>query len=177
MKCPDKVQLSRADGEAIRTRLVGDALTADDRQVLDQVLQWYFWLLFALQEATCSLKRLQVMLFGAKPKQRQSPSSSGSSDGGGGAADVGAASTVARASTAEAHRSQRVAGGHRPGQRPAAPQGAGGRVSVTTCPPAVGRASADRSGTACAPGRAARWFCPWSDRSRRQRDAGRGRSA
>jgi len=85
MKCPEEVQLSREDGEALRTRLAGEALTADDRRVLDQVLQWYFWLLFALQEATFSLKRLRVMLFGAKPKQRQEPSASGSSDGGGGA--------------------------------------------------------------------------------------------
>jgi hypothetical protein len=42
MKCPDKVQLSREDGEALRIRLAGDALTADDLRVLDQVLQWYF---------------------------------------------------------------------------------------------------------------------------------------
>src|SRR5262252_442392 len=105
MTCPDKVQLSREDGEALRTRLAGDTLTAADRRVLDLVLQWYFWLLFALQEATFSLKRLRVMLFGDTPKQRQSSSSSGSSDGGGGAAEGGAASTVARASTAEDHRS------------------------------------------------------------------------
>src|SRR5262250_1729422 len=98
MKCPDKLQLSREDGEALRTRLAGDALTADDRRVLDYVLQWYFWLLFALQEATFSLKRLRVMLFGDTPKQRLSSSSSGSSDGGGGAGDGETASTVARAS-------------------------------------------------------------------------------
>jgi len=115
MKCPEDVQLIREDGEPLRTRLAGEALTADDRRVLDQVLQWYFWLLFALQEATFSLKRLRVMLFGAKPKQRQEPSASGSSDGGGGAGDGEAASTVARTSTAEDHRSQRAAGGHRPG--------------------------------------------------------------
>ena len=42
MKCPDKVQLSREDGEALRTRLAGDTLTATDRRVLDLVLQWYF---------------------------------------------------------------------------------------------------------------------------------------
>jgi len=71
MKCPDSIQLSRDDGEALRTRLAGDALTADDRRVLDHVLQWYFWLLFALQEATFSLKRLRAMLFGEKPKKRQ----------------------------------------------------------------------------------------------------------
>src|SRR6476620_885754 len=87
MKCPDQVQLSREDGEALRTRLAGDALTADDRRVLDQVLQWYFWLLFVLQEATFSLKRLRAILFGDKPKKRQSPSSSGSSDGSDGAGD------------------------------------------------------------------------------------------
>src|SRR5256886_5490799 len=115
MKCPEEVKLSREGGEALRTRSAGAALSADDRRVLDQVLQWYFWLLFALQEATFSLKRLRVMLFGAKPKQRQEPSASGSSDGGGGAGDGEAASTVARTSTAEDHRSQRAAGGHRPG--------------------------------------------------------------
>jgi hypothetical protein len=89
MKRPEEVQLSREDGEALRTRLAGDALTADDRRVLDQVLQWYFWLLFVLQEATFSLKRLRAILFGDKPKKRQSQSSSGSSDGSDGAGDVG----------------------------------------------------------------------------------------
>ena len=92
MKCPETVQLSREDGEALRTRLAGDALTADDRRVLDHVLQWYFWLLFALQEATVSLKRLQVMLFGEKPKKCQAPpadpsAASRDSDGGAGGAE------------------------------------------------------------------------------------------
>jgi len=59
MQCPEEVKLSREDGEALRTRLADDALTAADRRVLDQVLQWYFWLLFALQEARFSLKRLR----------------------------------------------------------------------------------------------------------------------
>jgi transposase len=70
MKCPEEVKLSREDGEALRQRLAGDTLTATDRRVLDLVLQWYFWLLFALQEATFSLKRLRVLLFGAKPHTR-----------------------------------------------------------------------------------------------------------
>ena len=39
--------------------------------MLDLVLQWYFWLLFALQEATFSLKRLRVLLFGEKPYTRK----------------------------------------------------------------------------------------------------------
>jgi transposase len=84
MKCPDEVKLSREDGEALRQRLARNALTADDRRVLDHVLQWYFWLLLALQEATFSLKRLRGLLFGEKPKKRQDPPpdmSSDSSDG------------------------------------------------------------------------------------------------
>jgi transposase len=88
MKCPEKLQLSREDGEALRTRLAGDSLTADDRRVLDHVLQWYFWLLFALQEATFSLKRLRVMLFGEKPKQRREPSAA-PRDSHGGASGAG----------------------------------------------------------------------------------------
>jgi transposase len=83
MKCPEQLQLSGEDGEALRTRLAGDGLTADDRRVLDLVLQWYFWLLFALQEATFSLKRLRVMLFGEKPKKRmESSAAPRDSDGG-----------------------------------------------------------------------------------------------
>ncbi len=71
MQCPEEVKLSREDGEALRTRLAADALTAADRCVLDQVLQWYFWLLFALQEARFSLKRLRGLLFGEKPSTRR----------------------------------------------------------------------------------------------------------
>jgi transposase len=92
MKRPDTIKLSREDGEALRTRLAGNALTADDRRVLDQVLQWYFWLLFAVQEARFSLKRLRAMLFGEKSKKHQAPPSDPSSapqdsSGGASAAD------------------------------------------------------------------------------------------
>jgi transposase len=92
MQCPEEVKLSREDGEALRTRLADDALTAADRRVLDQVLQWYFWLLFALQEARFSLKRLRGLLFGEKPSTHQpSPppgasSHAGSEPGGPGSA-------------------------------------------------------------------------------------------
>jgi hypothetical protein len=73
MKRPEEVKLSREDGEALRRRLEGDALTADDRRVLGLVLQWYFWLLFAVQEARFSLKRLRGLLFGETPKKRKAP--------------------------------------------------------------------------------------------------------
>jgi len=86
MEQPDEVNLSRQDGEALIRRLQGDALTAQDRRVLEQVLRWYFWLLFALQEARFSLKRLRAMVFGDRAKKRpQKPSSGGGPASGGGA--------------------------------------------------------------------------------------------
>ena len=101
MKCPDEVKLSREDGEALRQRLARNALTADDRRVLDHVLQWYFWLLFALQEARFSLKRLRALVFGDRAKKRpQKPSSGGVSASGGSAGGPGA--TLAEAPESQA---------------------------------------------------------------------------
>jgi transposase len=96
MEQPDEVHLSRQDGEALIKRLQGDALTAQDRRVLEQVLRWYFWLLFALQEARFSLKRLRAMVCGDRTKQRpQQPSAGGVSaqreDAGGSGATPAAA--------------------------------------------------------------------------------------
>jgi hypothetical protein len=73
MERPKDVNVSRHDGEALIERLQSDALTAQDRRVLEQVLRWYFWLRFALQEARLSLKRLRALVFGAKPKKRSAP--------------------------------------------------------------------------------------------------------
>ena len=111
MERPEDVHLSRQDGEALIERLHRDALTAQDRRVLEQVLRWYFWLLFALQEARFSLKRLRALLFGAKPKQRQGPPadpSSPSSNGDGRAEGGGE-------SHAQGDRTQAAAGTRRPG--------------------------------------------------------------
>ena len=83
MKRPAEVQLSREDGEALRQRLEGDALTADDRRVLGQILQWYFWLMFALQEAKVSLKRLRALVFGERPTKRKASPVDPSSDSAG----------------------------------------------------------------------------------------------
>jgi hypothetical protein len=69
MERPEDIHLSRQDGEVLIKRLHGDALTTQDRHVLAQVLRWYFWLLFALQEARVSRKRLRALLFGEKPKK------------------------------------------------------------------------------------------------------------
>ncbi len=71
MQRPEEVKLSREECKALIERLEGNALTTEDRCVLAQVLRVYFWLLFALQEARVSLKRLRAMLFGEQPKQRK----------------------------------------------------------------------------------------------------------
>jgi hypothetical protein len=88
MKRPQEVNLSREDGEALRTRLASDALTADDRRVLGHVLEWYFWLVFTVQEARVSLKRLRPLLFGKSPRPPKGPPPDkplGGGMGGGGA--------------------------------------------------------------------------------------------
>ena len=71
MKRPEDVTLSREEGEALLTRLEGEALAAEDRRVLAKVLTVYFWLLFAVREAQLSLKRLKALVFGEKPKPRE----------------------------------------------------------------------------------------------------------
>lgn len=84
MKQPEDVRLSREEGEALLARLESNTLTDEDRQVLGKVLTFYFWLLFALGEAKLSLKRLKRLVFGEKPKKRESPSSGGTPSGEGG---------------------------------------------------------------------------------------------
>jgi transposase len=86
MERPDEVTLSRQDGEALIERLQADALTAQDRRVLEQVLRWYFWLLFALQEARFSLKRLRALVFGDRSKRRPQKSSAPEVSASGGSA-------------------------------------------------------------------------------------------
>jgi len=114
MKRPEEVQLSREDGEALRTRLDSDALTADDRRVLGQVLQWYFWLVLTLQEATLSLKHLRALVFGERPKKRQASPADTSSDSTG---DEGTRRAAAEANLPQAQGDRRgVSGGaRRPG--------------------------------------------------------------
>lgn len=60
MKRPEVVNLSPADGEALSERLESDALSAEDRRLLVQVVRLLVWLLFALQEAQTSLRRFRA---------------------------------------------------------------------------------------------------------------------
>src|SRR5262245_6430486 len=102
MERPDEANLSRQDGKALIRRLQDDAVTTQDRRLLVQVLRWYFWLLFALQEARFSLKRLRALVFGDRAKKRpQPPSSAGVSARGSGAGGPGTAPTVSPGSPAD----------------------------------------------------------------------------
>jgi transposase len=123
MERADEVNLSRQDGEALIERLQRDALTASDQRVLEQVLRWYFWLLFALQEARFSLKRLRALVFGDRSKKRpQRPSSgdvSASGDGTEGretAAVKGSEAMADRASTPPSSGERRLGHGRQGAQ-------------------------------------------------------------
>jgi hypothetical protein len=58
MNRPDDLHLSREEGEVLIKRLETQTVTAEDFQVLTQVVQLYFWLLFALKEIKLSLHRM-----------------------------------------------------------------------------------------------------------------------
>jgi transposase len=124
MKHPDEITLSHEDGEALRQRLNDNALTVDDRRVLDQVLLWYFWLVFALQEAKMSLRRLRTLVFGKSPTVPASatlPVVGAGDEGGSAEFTEGTEAPTAETTRAVARGREDVGGevsrrgGHRPG--------------------------------------------------------------
>jgi len=123
MKRPDAITLSHEDGEALRQRLNGNALTVDDRRVLDQVLLWYFWLVFALQEAKISLRRLRTLVFGKSPTVPASATSPvvGAGDEGGNVEPTEGTTVPTAETTRAVARGREDVGGEaswRGGQRP-----------------------------------------------------------
>ena len=60
--------LSAEAGEALIARVYQSGLSAEDAGVVEQVIRLYCWVLFALQEAKLSLKRLRGLLFGKGAK-------------------------------------------------------------------------------------------------------------
>ena len=70
-KPPARITLSAEEGEALIARVHQSGLSAEDAGVVEQVIRLYFWVIFALQEATLSLRRLRSLLFGKGPKARQ----------------------------------------------------------------------------------------------------------
>jgi transposase len=115
MKRPqDEVTLSPEEGAALIERLERNTLSADDRRLLVQVVRWLFWLLFVVQEAKLSLKRLRALVFG---KPSLPPKEEGSEVFAvGGEADWGRGAEPAEASAEAPHPEARRRGGHRRGQ-------------------------------------------------------------
>jgi hypothetical protein len=114
MKQPDEVRLNREEGEALIERLERNALTSGDRRVLVQLIRFYFWVLFALQEARFSLKRLRRLLFGDQRNKRKDGSRGGRSgpgEGGGPSAPAGGKEAL----LGGASGGQGASAGHRPG--------------------------------------------------------------
>lgn len=83
-KPPPSISLSAEDGEALIVRVHQSGLSAEDAGVVEQVIRLYFWLLFALQEAQLSLKRLRTLLFGtgAQAPKPRAPAASPASESG-----------------------------------------------------------------------------------------------
>jgi hypothetical protein len=67
-KPADNVTLSAAEGEAMIARLAVYAPSRSDCEILIQVVRWYFWLVWTVQEAKLSLKKLRTLLCGQGPK-------------------------------------------------------------------------------------------------------------
>jgi len=61
---PDTISLSAEEGEALIARVRQSSLSQEDAGVVEQVIRMYFWVVFCLQEAKLSLKRLRMLLFG-----------------------------------------------------------------------------------------------------------------
>src|SRR5262249_40841150 len=129
-KPAETVTLSAAEGEAMIARLAVYAPSRSDCERLIQVVRWYFWLVWTVQEAKLSLKKLRTLLFGQGPKpptlgepEASSVAVSSRGDGKGSGArsareekvgwSTDAGSTPA--SVAAAVETSKPRGGHRPG--------------------------------------------------------------
>jgi transposase len=67
-KPADNMTLSAQEGEAMIARLSVYAPSRTDCERLIQVVRWYFWLVWSIQEAQLSLTKLRTMLFGRGSK-------------------------------------------------------------------------------------------------------------
>jgi len=74
-KPAENVTLSAQEGEAMIARLSVYAPSRADCEMLIQVVRWYFWLVWTVQEAKLSLKKLRTLLFGrgSKPPKPSEP--------------------------------------------------------------------------------------------------------
>src|SRR5437867_13299616 len=89
-KPPSQITLSAEAGEALIVRVHHSGLSGEDAGVVEQVIRMYFWVVFALQEAKLSVKRLRTLLFGkgapAPPPRVPAAATASAPDGKGGGA-------------------------------------------------------------------------------------------
>src|SRR6266581_9501976 len=71
------VLLSSAEGEALLAQVRQSNLPPADAGMVEQIIRMYFWLVFALQEAKLSVKRLRNLLFGSSAQPKGRPESEG----------------------------------------------------------------------------------------------------
>jgi transposase len=129
-KPPPSISLRAEEGEALIVRVHQSGLSAEDAGVVEQVIRMYFWVVFCLQEAKLSLKRLQTLLFGKGPKtpkpatpdESSSPQTVGKGDGTSevppldeAASGVEGAESEAGSGAFGAASPPKPPGGHRPG--------------------------------------------------------------
>lgn len=82
-KPPSSITLRAEEGEALIARVHQSGVSAEDAGVVEQVIRLYVWMIFALQEAKRSLKRLRTLLFGKgaqAPKPRAPEAAASSSE-------------------------------------------------------------------------------------------------
>jgi transposase len=117
MKRPESFTLSTAEGEAIMARLSIYAPNRSDCEILMQVMRWYFWLVWIIDEAKMSLRTLRTLLFGRGPK---APERSPSEETGAGAPSSGDGEKTGSVSSRDEGECAmasppKAKGGHRPG--------------------------------------------------------------
>jgi transposase len=126
-KPEDHLTLNAEDGEALIARVHRSNLPRADAERVEWVIRMYFYVVFALQEAKLSVKRLRSLLFGTRPEPSPSPEASSAaspadSDGPHASAVLeadadGAGATGHQALPGASPRPERAmpTGGHRPG--------------------------------------------------------------
>jgi transposase len=80
----DNLTLSAEDGEALIARVHLSSLPRADAETVEWVIRMYFYVVFALQEAKLSVKRLRTLLFGKSPTPSPAPEASSASSQGDG---------------------------------------------------------------------------------------------
>ncbi len=72
------VTLSSEEGEALIAQVRQSNLAPAAAGMVEQIIRMYFWLVFALQEAKLSVKRLRTLVFGSSRPPKEPPESEAS---------------------------------------------------------------------------------------------------